>query len=123
MKLPEGYQTVMPYLLLNDPNGFINFAVKVFKATIKENHLDENGKTVHGEVVIGGSCIMLGPAGDRFPQQNTGLFVYVESADEVYKIALSHGASSIMELSNQAYGRTCGVLDPFGNTWWITSLP
>jgi PhnB protein len=122
MKLPEGYQTVMPYLLLNDTNGFLDFTVKVFNATIKENHVGGDGKTMHGEVLIGGSCIMLGPAGDRFPQQNAGLFVYVDNADEGYKIALENGATSVMGLSDQPYGRTCGVKDPFGNTWWITSI-
>jgi len=27
-----------------------------------------------------------------------------------------------MQLSDQSYGRTCGVKDPCGNSWWITSV-
>jgi len=121
MQLPEGYQTVMPYLLLEDTNGFLDFTMKVFNATDKGSHKGEDGKIVHGEILIGASCIMFGPAGDRFKTQTAGLFVYVENADESYQIALNAGAISIMGLSNQEYGRTCGVVDPFGNSWWITS--
>ena len=122
MHIPEGYQTVMPYLLLKDTNGFLDFTVKVFNAMVKEKHMMDNGQIMHGEVVIGGSCIMFGPAGDQLPAQPAGLFIYVENADVGYQTALDHGATTVMELSNQSYGRTCGVLDPFGNTWWITSV-
>lgn len=54
--------------------------------------------------------------------QNANLFVYVPDADETYKKALDNGALSLMELSDQDYGRTCGVTDPFGNIWWITAV-
>jgi len=48
--------------------------------------------------------------------------VYVEDADAAYKLALDNGATSLMPPADQDYGRTCGVKDPFGNTWWITSV-
>ena len=36
MKIPENYQTVMPYLILENAQGFIAFTQKVFGA--KETH-------------------------------------------------------------------------------------
>ena len=123
MQLPVGYQTIMPYLLLNDTNGFLDFAVKVFQATVKESSTNPVGKIVHGEILIGGCCIMFGPAGNEFPPQSAGMFIYVENADSSYQIALNAGATSIMPPANQSYGRSCGVKDPFGNTWWITTAP
>jgi uncharacterized glyoxalase superfamily protein PhnB len=50
------------------------------------------------------------------------MFVYVDNADEIYQKALQEGAVSIMEPADQSYGRSCGVEDPYGNTWWITSV-
>ena len=50
-----------------------------------------------------------------------GLFIYVEDADETYKKAIEEGATVVTTLSDQAYGRSGGVKDPFGNTWWITA--
>jgi len=52
------------------------------------------------------------------------LFIYVHDADLTYKKALAAGAATVPgnEPSDKDYGRTCGVTDPFGNTWWITSV-
>jgi len=50
------------------------------------------------------------------------LFIYVNNADFSYAKALELGCTSVMELSDQPYGRTCGVKDVFGNVWWITSI-
>jgi uncharacterized glyoxalase superfamily protein PhnB len=50
------------------------------------------------------------------------MFIYVEDADKTFQLALRNGAESIMELTNQEYGRSGGIKDPFGNIWWITSL-
>ena len=50
------------------------------------------------------------------------MFVYVEDADETYKKAVENGAETVMPPDDQPYGRSCGVTDPFGNVWWITSI-
>jgi uncharacterized glyoxalase superfamily protein PhnB len=59
---------------------------------------------------------------EQWKAQPGQLFIYVEDADSTYRTALQHGATNVMELSDQPYGRTCGVKDPCGNTWWITSV-
>jgi uncharacterized glyoxalase superfamily protein PhnB len=71
---------------------------------------------------IDGSTIMLADATEQWKEQTANLFVYVENADKAYNTALENGATSLMELSDQSYGRTCGVTDPVGNVWWITSM-
>jgi len=58
---------------------------------------------------------------DWLPQP-AGLFIYVENADEGFRKAKEAGAQVIMEPVDREYGRSCGVKDPFGNTWWITSV-
>lgn len=123
MKIPEGHQAVMPYLIVNGASKFIEFVKEVFGAELTHNVFFEDGKTVmHAQVMINGSTIMLCDASEKWKQQTAHLFVYVESADDTYKKSLEHGATSLMGLSNQEYGRTCGVTDPFGNVWWITSV-
>src|SRR5688572_9047826 len=126
MKLPEGHQTVMPYLMLDGALKFIEFTKTVFNATVTLNmhKMREDYHTVlHSELQIGSSTIMFSDASEQWKKQTANLFVYVADADETYHKALAEGAKTIMELSDQNYGRTCGVEDPFGNTWWITSLP
>lgn len=123
MKIPQGHQSVMPYLMLNEAEGFGEFAKQVFDAEVNMTKLREDEKTImHSELSIGTSTIMFCSATEQFTPQTANLFVYVQNADESYRKALDHGATSVMQLSDQDYGRTCGVLDPFGNTWWITSV-
>lgn len=118
---PEYYQTVMPYLILKDVNQFLAFTQKVFNAVIKMKHTDENNRIVHAEIVIGNSTLMAGESNDDWSSQPAGLYINVDSADETYQKALEAGAESVMELSDKEYGRTGGVKDSNGNTWWITS--
>lgn len=124
MKIPKGYQTVMPYLIVNGAANFIDFTKKVFNAIENEKMKSmRDEKTIqHSEITIGDSTIMFADSTEKYEPRTAGLFIYVENADETYKKALDEGAITIMELSDQDYGRTCGVNDPFGNAWWITSV-
>ena len=125
MNLPKGHQVVMPYLMVNGALKFIDFVKAVFHAELTTNmhKLREDGATViHSEITIGGSTIMFTDASEQWKEQTANLFVYVDNADDTFKRAIDHGATTLMELSNQDYGRTCGVTDPFGNVWWITSV-
>lgn len=121
MNIPKMHQAVMAYLIVNDASKLIDFAKKVFGAIVSYNELrDDTKKIRHAEIQINGSTIMLADATDEWKQQTANLFIYVDDADKTYKTALENGATSLMELSDQDYGRTCGVTDPVGNVWWIT---
>lgn len=122
MNIPNHHQTVMPYLMLTGAANFIDFAIKVFDAQLLNKRMHVNGTIMHAEIQIGGCTIMLSEATEQWKPQFANLFIYVDDADNRYRKAVSNGAKEVMELSNQDYGRTCGVSDPFGNTWWITSI-
>ena len=123
MKIANGHQAVMPYLMIQNAPAFIEFVQAIFHAELTFKRLREDNKTImHAEVQIGGSTIMFCDATDQWQTQPASLFVYADNADESYKAALEHGAASVMELSDQSYGRTCGIKDPYGNTWWVTSV-
>lgn len=123
MNLPSGHQTIMPYLILKGASRFIDFCKKVFDAKDSNQQvLRDDGTVMHAEIIVNGSTVMVTDETKDWSQQNANLFVYVPDADETYQKALDNGATSLMGLSDQDYGRTCGVTDPFGNIWWITSV-
>ena len=122
ISIPSGYQQVMPYFIVQNATAFIGFMQKVFDAEEKYRTMRDESLIMHAEVRIGDSVIMLADKTEQFEVCTAGLFVYVDNADEVYGKALAEGATSLMEPSDQSYGRSCGVKDPFGNTWWLTSL-
>lgn len=119
--LPDYYQTVMPYLILKDVNQFLDFTQKVFGAEVKMKHTNDDGRIVHAEITIGHSTLMAGESNQEWSSQPAGLYVNVYSADEIYQKALNAGATSVMPLADKEYGRTGGIKDSNGNTWWITS--
>lgn len=121
LNIPDGYQVVMPYLIIPNAAGFMDFAQKVFGATETHRTMRDEQVIRHAEVMIGGNTIMFADATEQFPAQPAGMFVYVADADATYQKALDNGATSIMPPADQPYGRTCGVKDPCGNTWWITT--
>lgn len=124
MKIPDQYNGLMPYLILKDTSLFLKFMADVFGATEQLIVPGKDGTIMHGEIRIGDSVIMFSEAGQQFPSMNAGMFVYVENADDTYRKALDAGAITVtgQEPSDRDYGRACGVSDPFGNTWWITSV-
>lgn len=118
-----GHQTIMPYLIIKNAASFIEFAKAVFHMELQALTHHSEGVIMHAELRNEGSTIMLADATEDFLPMPAGLFIYVHNADEIYQLALKNGAISIMEPSDQNYGRAAGVKDNWGNTWWITSLP
>ncbi|MDB4920979.1 VOC family protein [Mucilaginibacter sp.] len=122
VNIPEGYPQIMPYLIVENAAAFIDFTQKVFDATEKFKTMRDEHTIMHAEISIGNSVIMMADATDEFNQQNAGLFIYVDDCDTVFQKALDNDAIVVMEPADQSYGRSGGVKDAFGNTWWITSV-
>jgi len=124
MKIPGQYTQLMPYLILKNTNGFRKFMAETFDCTEQLIVPADDGSVMHGELRVGDAVIMFAEAGGPFPLMNAGMFIYVDNADTTYKKALAAGAVTVkgQEPSDKDYGRACGVTDPFGNTWWITSV-
>lgn len=122
LHIPQGYQILMPYLIIGNAGQFFEFIQSVFDATEKMRVLDDDKTIMHAELQISGHTVMYADASEKFPVQNAGLYVHVSNADEAFKKALAAGAKSIEEPTDKEHGRACGIKDPFGNTWWIVSV-
>lgn len=122
MNIPTGHQPLMPYLLLNGVSDFIQFTQTVFGATESMRRMRDENTIMHAEIKIGDNTLMMADSTEEWSVQAASLFIYVTDADATYQKALETGAESIMEMSTEDYGRTGGFKDPFGNTWWVTSV-
>ncbi len=121
INIPADYQQVMPYLIVKDATKFIYFMQQVFGAIEKMRHMRDEHTIMHAELTVGACVIMLADATSAYATRNGGFFIYVANADETYDKALKSGAKSIEPLRDQPYGRSGGIEDEWGNTWWITS--
>ena len=122
LTIPEGYNQVMPYLILENAAAFIEFTQKVFGAGERYKAMRDENTIMHAEISIGTGVIMLADATEAYEKRPAGMFVYVDDCDAVYKAALENGATTVTEPGDQSYGRSAGILDEFGNTWWLTSM-
>lgn len=108
-------------MMIEDAAKFIDFIKAVFDAEM--THQDTRGEIIgHCEALISGSTIMFSQSRDQWKPATANMFVYVDNADETYAKAVENGAETVMPPADQDYGRSCGVTDPCGNVWWITSL-
>jgi PhnB protein len=128
--IPEGYNTISPYLAVEDAAEAIEYYKRAFgaKETVRMNA--PGGKIGHAELEIGDSHVMLS---DPFPQASTkppkelggttaSIFMYVEDVDAVVQRAVDAGATVTMEVADQFWGDRFGsITDPFGHSWSIAT--
>ena len=120
--IPDGYNAVIPYLMVPDAARFIEFLSTVFGARVTEQLMRPDGKIGHTEVRLRDSMIMLSEASDGYPATPVMLHFYVEDVDATFKRAVQAGGTVVAEPSNQFYGdRSGGVKEPSGNTIWIAT--
>ena len=120
--IPEGYHTVVPYLIVKNVDTLLQFLGAAFDARIVEAHRLPDGSVMHADVMIGDSHVMMGQASGRFPEQTGSILLYVPDADATYQAALAAGGTSVQVMATQFYGdRSGGIQDPSGVTWWIST--
>ena len=130
--IPNGASAVTPYLSVSNAAHMIDFYKKVFGAVETMRLSQPDGRIGHAELTINGAAIMLA---DEFPEMGflspktlggtrspVSIHLYVENVDEVYKLALCAGATSLREPADQFYGeRNAQVRDHSGHCWDIST--
>ena len=122
LNIPEGYQQIMPYLIIKNAPAFFEFTQRVFGAVEKYKAMRDESLIMHAEISIGNGVIMFADATEIYHECPAGMFVYVDDCDAVYKRGIQNGAISLAEPADQSYGRGAGFRDMFGNSWWITAI-
>lgn len=130
MAIPEGFHTATPYICLRSAAEAIDYYKRAYGAVETYKTLADDGRIRHAQIRIGDSMFMLS---DEFPEyemmksvQTIGgspvsIFLYVDDADAVAARAIVAGGKEVMPVTDQEYGRSGGVKDPFGIIWWITT--
>ena len=120
MRIPEGFTTLLPYLVVADGEAYIHFLVTALGGVETGRHMD-GGRLAHAQVRFGDTTIMLGEAQDNYPPTRQHLYLFVENADEAFARALAHGGKLHSVVEDKPYGdRHGGVEDPEGNVWWLS---
>ena len=130
LAVPKGYNSITPYLIVNQALNAIEFYKKVFAAKEMMCMKDDSGCVNHAELQIGDTRIMLA---DECPEMNArspqsyggspvSIHLYIPNVDAVVERALAAGAVLARPVQDMYYGdRSGGVMDPFGHVWFIST--
>lgn len=130
--IPQGYNSVTPYLVIKGAARAIEYYKKVFGATETVRMDSPDGKVGHAELKIGNSHIMLA---DENPSMGQGyssaasigaspvsLYLYIPDVDRVIDRAVAEGAKLLRPVADQFYGDRSGFIqDPFGHLWGVAT--
>jgi PhnB protein len=129
-KIPDGYHSITPALIVKDGEAAIEFYKKGFGAEERHRMKGPDGRIAHAEMKIGDSIFMLS---DEFPQMkclspnsiggsSVAMYVYVEDVDAIFDKAVTAGAKVIDPVKDQFWGDRHGRLeDPSGHLWSIAT--
>jgi PhnB protein len=118
--VPDGYNSVSPWVISRDTNAVIEFAKAAFGADEIGRVADENGVIGHAEFRIGDSVVLAFDAKPHWPDTPAFLRLYVEDADATFQRALDAGGIALTNVTHLFWGDRIGrVRDPMGNLWWI----
>ena len=117
-----------PYLLVDDARRALDWYVRVFEAERRgEPYVMTDGTIGHAELGIGDAVLMLADgAGSSRPARVLpahSIFVTVPDADATVARAVTEGADLERPVTEEGYGRTGVINDPFGHRWLINAAP
>jgi len=112
--LASALHTVTPFLHTRDA-GYVDFLKRALGA-VEESRHEEGGLLRYARLRIGDSAIEFGEA-DPMPGS---FLLYVADPDARYQQAIDAGATPVMPVADQPYGRMGGVEDKLGNQWFFS---
>jgi PhnB protein len=124
--IPDGYQSVIPYLIVDGAGDAIDWYTKSLGAKEMVRMGGPGGKVGHAELQFGDSVVMLA---DEFPDMGikspktiggspVNLCVYLEDVDATFDDAVKGGAKVLQPVEDKFYGDRSGQIeDPFGHIW------
>jgi PhnB protein len=120
--IKEHLNTVTTYFHPVGASRFIDFLKRAFNAQEVERYDSPAGEVLHAKIRLGNSVVEIGEPHSRWQPMPTMLYLYVPDVDALYEQALRAGATSIHPPVNQFYGdRNGGVVDEWGNHWYIST--
>jgi uncharacterized glyoxalase superfamily protein PhnB len=112
---------VVPYLVVRDPAGLVQFIRWVVDGVeIDRVEPSFRGPRQDPWVRVGEGAVLVGRAEGDADVMNAMLCVRVDDVDAAYARAVAAGAETVRAPETTAWAvRSAGVLDPFGNQWYL----
>lgn len=120
---PEGYNSLSPYLIVDDAQKLVDLLKTVFNAKELRRFDHENGKIAHIELKLDDSVIMISNSTDSYPAHKMMLHFYVPDVFSTFNKAIINGCEAIENPGNKnGDPDTRGSFyDCAGNYWSVST--
>lgn len=128
--IPQGFHSVSPYMIVPHAVEAIKFYEKAFGAEAITRMEGPGGATVHAEMRIGDSRILMSDEnlqwGAKSPNTLGGtpvsFHIYCDDADALFNQAVAAGCTAQIPPADMFWGDRYGkVQDPYGHVWAIAT--
>lgn len=119
--IPEGYNTINPFIITKNAAKLMEFLQKVFEAKeVKDAYtLDTDGLLLHAELRVGNSTVMVADTKEGWPFTPSLLQIYVQDLEKTLQRAEALGAR-IVTRPTDVYGDIFSrFVDLWDNLWWV----
>lgn len=121
---PDSYNSLSPYLIIDDAEKLINLFTIIFDAKILRQFDRTDGKIAHAEIQIHDSILMISESTPIYPAHKMMLHLYVPDVMRTYYLAISNGCQRIDEPGNSPNDPDMrgSFYDFAGNYWSVTTM-
>jgi PhnB protein len=122
------YGGVSAALTVSNIPAAVSFYQKAFGFSKRAIMNGPDGKSVHAELTLRGTTLMLGPESEQMGRRSAKsvgaspatLYIYVENVDRVVEKPTTLGATPQGPVMDMFWGDRCGtVVDPDGYSWMV----
>jgi PhnB protein len=119
---PQNYNSLSPYLIVDDAQGLIDLLKIVFNAIELRRFNRENGKIAHAELKLDDSVIMISNSTELYLANKTMLHMYVPDVYKTFDLAIQNGCEIIDKpINKNGDPDTRGSFYDFAGNYWSVS--
>lgn len=119
---PQHYNSLSPYLILDDASRFVELMKKVFHAEEKRKYMHRNGSIMHAELLIDDTIIMLASSTKDYQANKCMLHLYVPDSTAIYQRAIEAGCRPVQEpVNKEGDPDKRGAFYDFAGNYWSVS--
>ena len=119
---PEGYNSLSPYLIVDDAQRLADLLKTVFQATELRRFDHENGTIAHLELKLDDTVLMISNSTERYAANTTMLHLYVQDVHRTFDKAVENGCEIIERpVNKEGDPDTRGAFMDFAGNYWAVS--
>lgn len=119
---PDNYNSLSPYLIVNNAQKLVNLLTVIFDAKTLRRFDHKNGKIAHIELQLDDTVIMISDSTESYEANKTMLHIYVPDVFKTFDKAIKNGCEIIEKpINKKGDPDTRGSFYDYAGNYWAIS--